>query len=520
MNTTTMQAPTLSPGWRRALLALLALWLVTGWQYRDTVLAMTKIWDTRETFTHAWVVPPITFWLMWRLRGQVLAITPRASLWALVMMAVVCMAWLAGEVVAVAAATQFAVVALFVLAVPALLGWQVARVLAFPLGFIFFCVPVGEFLSPTLMGWTANFTVSALRASGIPVYQEGLQFVIPSGRWSVIEACSGIRYLIASIMVGTLFAYLNYNSLRRRLVFVGISIIVPLVANWLRAYMIVMLGHLSGNQLAVGADHLLYGWVFFGIVIMALYWIGARWAEVPPEEPPFQQAGGEWSVSRGGLVALAAAGLMAAPLLMWQHIEAATSAAPVSLSLPDALPGGWQRADDPVPRWKPSFFNPSASSRVAYRAPNGATVGVYVAYYRKQDQDRKLVSSANRMVANGDSEWQLMSLVEREAATATGAFKVREGSILQSESPGQARQRLRVWQTYRIDGVYVANNILGKLHGAWSRLRGRGDDSAVLMVFADEGDAGAEAKLSAFLSQALPALTTAIDAPQRALTSP
>ncbi|OYV01772.1 MAG: exosortase A, partial [Burkholderiales bacterium PBB5] len=204
MNAPTMQAPTLSPGWKRALLALVALWLVTGWQYRDTVLAMTTIWDTRETFTHAWVVPPIAF--------------------------------------------------LFVLAVPTLLGWPVARVLAFPLGFIFFCVPVGEFLSPTLMTWTANFTVVALRASGIPVYQEGLQFVIPSGRWSVIEACSGIRYLIASIMVGTLFAYLNYNSLRRRFIFVGISIVVPLVANWLRAYMIVMLGHLSGNQLAVGAD--------------------------------------------------------------------------------------------------------------------------------------------------------------------------------------------------------------------------------------------------------------------------
>ena len=517
MNAPAMPSISLSSGWRRALLAVLALWLVTGWQYRDTVLAMTKIWDTRETFTHAWVVPPITFWLMWRLRGRVLAIPPKVSPGTLAVMVVVCMVWLAGEVVAVSTATQFAVVAMCVLAVPAMLGWPVTRLLAFPLGFIFFCVPVGEFLSPTLMTWTANFTVAALRASGIPVYQEGLQFVIPSGRWSVIEACSGIRYLIASIMVGTLFAYLNYNSLRRRLIFVGISIIVPLVANWLRAYMIVMLGHLSGNQLAVGADHLLYGWVFFGIVIMALYWIGARWAEVLPAEPPFQQAEGDWPVVRGSLMALAAAILMAVPLGLWRHIDAATSTAPVSLSLPAGLPGGWQRADDPAPRWRPSFFNPAASARTAYRGANGAVVGVYVAFYRGQDHDRKLVSSANRMVVNGDDGWQLMSQVERDISLGARPFKVREGDILAAESPGVARQRLRVWQTYWIDGSFVANNILGKLYGAWGRLAGRGDDSAVLVLFSEEGAGGADATLSEFLAQALPALTAAMDEPRRAL---
>jgi exosortase len=60
-----------------------------------------------------------------------------------------------------------------------------------------------------------------------------------------------------------------------------VSIAVPVVANWLRAYMIVMIGHLSGNTLAVGVDHLIYGWVFFGVVIMMMFMVGARWAEPP-----------------------------------------------------------------------------------------------------------------------------------------------------------------------------------------------------------------------------------------------
>ena len=56
-------------------------------------------------------------------------------------------------------------------------------------------MPFGEFALPQMMEWTANFTVLALRLSGIPVFREGLQFVIPSGNWSVVEACSGVRYL-------------------------------------------------------------------------------------------------------------------------------------------------------------------------------------------------------------------------------------------------------------------------------------------------------------------------------------
>src|SRR4029077_2223580 len=119
------------------------------------------------------------------------------------------------------------------------------------------------------------------RASGVPVYREANHFSIPSGRWSVVEACSGIRYIIASVMVGTIYAALAYSSMRRRALFIVASILVPVVANWLRAYLIVMLGHLSNNRIAVGVDHLIYGWVFFGIVMALLFWVGSFWQQDP-----------------------------------------------------------------------------------------------------------------------------------------------------------------------------------------------------------------------------------------------
>ena len=248
--------------------------------FRDTVGEMKATYDRSETFAHAYLVPLISLWLMWRQRFALAGLPIKPQLWVLLPMAGACLLWLVGELAVVNAATQFALVTLIILSVPAVYGMAYARVLMFPLLFLYFAVPTGLFLVPLMMEHTANFTVKALQLTGVPVYREGLQFVIPSGNWSVVEACSGVRYLIASFMVGTLFAYLNYTSWKRRLLFIAISIIVPVVANWLRAYMIVMLGHLSGNTLGGwrGPPDLRLG-IFRSGHRHHVHAIGARWSQ-------------------------------------------------------------------------------------------------------------------------------------------------------------------------------------------------------------------------------------------------
>ncbi|MDE2275123.1 MAG: exosortase A, partial [Burkholderiales bacterium] len=275
--------------WRSALAALVALEAAILLLYGRSLAGMVEIWWRSETFAHAFLVLPISLWLAWRQRARLREIAPRPSPWLILALAALAAFWLLSDLATVNVASQFALVAMLVLAVPCVLGLEVAWALLFPLLFLFFMVPFGEFLLPTLMQHTADFTVWALRATGIPVYREGQTFVIPSGTWSVVEACSGIRYLIASLMVGALFAYLNYRSWQRRAAFMAVATVVPIVANWLRAYMIVMLGDLSGNRIAVGVDHLIYGWLFFGIVITIMFLIGSRWSE---PEAPAPEAGG------------------------------------------------------------------------------------------------------------------------------------------------------------------------------------------------------------------------------------
>lgn len=476
--------------WRLALPAVLLLWASVLLLYRDTATAMVGIWSRSDTFAHAYLVLPISIWLVWRRRDVLARMTPRPQPWLLVPMAVVAGMWLLADLVTVNAATQFALVAMLVMAVPAMLGLAVAKAILFPLLFLFFAVPFGEFLLPMLMEHTADFTVAALRLSGVPVYREGLRFVIPTGSWSVVEACSGVRYLIASFMVGTLFAYLNYRSTTRRVVFMAVSIVVPIVANWLRAYMIVMLGHLSGNTIAVGVDHLIYGWVFFGVVIMILYLIGARWAEpdAAPAAATAAQPGEAGHTASGGAFAavlLASVALLALPQWTSATLQRANAgAAPPVLVLPDRL-GDWRaEAADAVPwPWRPGFVNPSAEVQRAYTL-DGRTVGVYIAYYRSQGPDRKLVSSQNVLVGSKDLQWRQVAIGSTNLAVAGRPLQVRTADLA-SSPVGAAAQRpgLRVWQTFWVDGAWVAGDAAGKLRGALGQLAGRGDDGAVLVLF-------------------------------------
>lgn len=498
------QPRTVPVAWHAALPALLLLIAVVLLAYRETALAMVTIWYRSETFTHGFVVLPITLWLIWRRRAMLAAMTPRPNLYVLVVMAALALMWTMGDMVAVNSVTQLAFVAMLVASVPAVLGGSIAAAIAFPLAFLFFAVPIGEFIMPQLMNWTAEFTIVALRFSGIPVFQEGLNFVIPSGRWSVVEACSGVRYLIASLTVGTLYAYLNYQSTRRRLLFVLVSILVPVIANWLRAYMIVMLGHYSGNTIAVGVDHLVYGWVFFGVVIMLMFMIGARWSEPEAELAEGPQAPSPVAAlpaARFWFAALAVVMILSLPLIAGNAMESHDGAEAPRLELDDAAMLPWATADAATFDFKPRFENPSAELNHAY-VQSQRTVGLYVGYFRNQDYDHKLVSSNNVLVRSEDKKWSQLHQGTVSAAIGSETASMRWAELRRmAAAPAGAPERLLVRQIYWINGRLTSNDYLAKVYSAVNQLLGRGDDSAVIVVYTPMRQTeDAEAALTSFLS--------------------
>ena len=499
---THMTDVTAARGWRLALPALAVTLLAIVVLYRETAMSMVAIWARSETFTHGFLVPPITLWLIWRIRKDVAVLAPRPNVWALLLLTGTGFVWLLGELATVGVLSQFALTTMLVLTVPAILGLPVARRIAFPLAFLYFAVPFGEFALPQLMEWTANFTVLGLRLSGIPVYREGLHFIIPSGSWSVVEACSGVRYIIASLTVGTLFAYLNYHSLKRRLIFIVVAFVVPVIANWIRAYMIVMIGHLSGNKLAVGVDHLIYGWLFFGFIIMLMFWIGSRWRE--EELQPVAEMSTSNSLVAGTnstfLIATLSVFVLTSiwPLVQWQ-IERIVPPQITRLQ-PIGPIARWSVSAETFAEWSPVFDNPSASLQTTFVSEDGRRAGLYLGYYRNQDYSHKLVSSNNVLVRSHDAQWVRVKGGSSQISVDNRSLNVRAAELRSTGS-----SRIIVWQWYWINGYLTASDFRAKAYTAFSRLMGRGDDSAVVIVYAPKEDAGGgEAALEAFAEAATP----------------
>ena len=446
-----------------------------------TVESIVAIWRRSETFAHGFVVVPICLWLLWRKRRELEATAAKPWYPAFAIVALSGLVWLVMSIGDVIGVRQFALAFMLQAAIVGVAGLAVARVAAFPLAFLLFAVPAGEFLLPTLIDRTADFTVAALRLSGVPVYREANHFIIPSGAWSVVEACSGLRYLIASVMIGVIYGAVAYRSAGRRAAFIAASVLVPIVANWLRAYMIVMIGHLSDNRLAVGVDHLIYGWLFFGVVMGLLFWVGSFWSEPPLEAPVAnvlpKPGDRQVPVSRffaAALVAIAVAGV-------WRPLFAAIERPPsvgAAVIAPLAASGGFTSVQaDALPEWTPNYGGHSTTLRQVF-ARNDVPVALYIAYYRDQKKGSELVTSANELVMPHEKRW-----IEHGRDRVDLKFDSRDVEAIRASIADQ-RDQLTAYRLFWVDGSVTGSAYVAKALLAWARLNGRSGDAALVVTYA------------------------------------
>lgn len=470
--------------------------------FYPTAEAIVDIWSRSGTFAHGYMIVPITLWLVWRKRAELASLNPAPNWLGLIPLAVVGMGWLVANVAGVGVVQQLALVTMIIAIVWTVLGTRVVLALAFPLFFLYFAVPMGEGLVPPLRAFTADFTVKLVELTGIPIYREGTFFELPSGNWSVVEGCSGVRYLIASVTLGTLYAYLTYTSLSRRLVFIVASFAVPIMANGLRAFMIVMIGHFSDMKYAVGVDHLIYGWVFFGIVIGLMFFVGSFWrqdeadpavvasfaAVVPAEPKRF------WVVGAAGLLAVG----------VWPGLSGLKSSvadAPISVNLIAPVIAGWEKADGHNTDWEPHYSGMDGTLHATY-VKGDRRIGVFVFYFARQVKGAELISTANELVVEKHPVWQ--QKVHRAASYKLGgASEFVDESILRS-----AVQDLYVINWNWISGTNTTNPYLGKLLQAKARLSGGQSGSAAVILYTPfDGQPEAEvAPMQAFVNDALPAI--------------
>jgi len=495
--------------WRLPGALTIGVLLILFGVFWSTFYSMVEVWERSETFTHGYLIFPISVWLIWRNRAELARVQPRPDLRGLILLAAAGAGWLLADAGSVNVVAQYAFICMLIATVWTLLGWTFVWAAFFPLMFLFFAVPVGEFLIQPLMGVTADFTVAMLQFTGIPVYREGTFFSIPSGDWSVVEGCSGLRYLIASVTLGVLYAYLTYRSWKRRLLFSIAAIIVPVFANSGRAYMIVMIAHLSDMKLALGVDHYIYGWVFFGIVMLLLFWIGSFWREDDLPAPSLPQAVAASSgIGRARpILPVAMAVLVVAGL--WPAYAGWLAARPLP-AMPEMqvkAQGGWQPGET-FTTWVPHWIGADRQLRQPYEQA-GRKVMLELNYYVTQRQDAELINSQNFMIQQKDPAW---SNVGEGIATVVIGGQPRQ--VRQAKMRGSDGQRLLVWQWNLINQQPVVSDHKAKLVLALDRVRLARDDGLSVLIATPYEDAeikAAAATLARFAADMEPAIGHTLD---------
>lgn len=477
---------------------IVAAWGVLLFVFRPYVEMVLVAWETLPSHAHGYIVLLVVAYLLWTKRQHLAATVCRPSWKGFAALALLSLAAMAGDLASVAAVVQFSLVFMITGTVWAVGGDQMARTSVGPLSFLLFAVPFGQEALPVLMNWTADATVVALRYSGVPVFQEGRNFVIPSGRWSVIEACGGIRYLLSSIFIGAVYAYLTYTRTSKRVLFMVWSVIMPLLANWLRAYVIVMVAHWTDNEWGLGVSHLALGWIIFGIAVLVGFAVGARWRDPLPEAP----SGGVPAGGSSLMVVLAATVLAAAiPPGVVQAGQAFASRSN-STDEPqlrfDSL-ADLERDNSQADRINPSFPGARAVQQARYKTKGGDTVDVFVAYFRNQVQGAELVNVGNKVEPSHDWSWSTSRKVKRDSASVPDVRL--EGYV-------RGGRHAAVYQVYWVNDTTTTSDALAKLYEAVSRLRGRGDDSAVIILtmYSPEDLESAHRKTEAFAAERLDGL--------------
>ena len=290
--------PSPAPTWdwrsfRVAIPALALGLLLLGVLFNREVLAAVRTWNESTAYNHCILIIPIFAWLVWDRRFSLNGVPVLPDM-RFVLLALPCVVgWLVAERLGIMEGRQLMVISLAQVLFLSVLGWRMYYALLGPCLYLFFLVPFGAFLTTSLQDFTTSFTLVGLDILGIPYYSDGYIIEIAQGTFLVAEACAGLRFLIASIAFGVLYALVMYRSPMRRTIFIGISIITPIIANGFRALGIVVLGRYLGSAQAAGADHLIYGWIFFSFVILLLVIFGLPFREdtlstgpAPAPSPP------------------------------------------------------------------------------------------------------------------------------------------------------------------------------------------------------------------------------------------
>jgi exosortase len=244
--------------------------------YFPVLADLVTQWQTDENYSHGFLIPLISAYLIWERRQQLLRAPTRVSVSGYFVLLLGLTLLVVGQAATFGYAARLSLL-LVLAALPLFLrGPDVLRIIAFPLAYLIFMIPLpapalNQIAFP-LQVLAARVATGTLDLLNFPVLREGNIISLAAVRLEVAEACSGIRSLISLLALATIYAYLTQKMWTPRLLLILSAIPIAVIANAVRVTLTGVLAYTLGLRTAMGFYHTFAGWLIFVIAfgILAL----------------------------------------------------------------------------------------------------------------------------------------------------------------------------------------------------------------------------------------------------------
>jgi EpsI family protein len=442
------------------LLGLLACW--------PSVRFLAEYWVDLRDYRHGYPIALASAIWLGALRSRIDEQPPQPELLALLPLLACILLWLIVYAGNSALGQQLLVPPMLLLSVFAATGRRVAAIVIAPVAYLYFAVPIWDYLIPLLQRMTVVSTETALAFIGIPAVISDYTVTIPEGTFQIAEECSGKRYLMVGLAVACIAAVAYRLPRRRAVALIGIAAVMSLVTNWLRIIIIIYAGHVSEmRSYLVSVEHATFGWALFAVLPFGIVFLAERLAGA--RRAPVHAALSAQARVPGRPVPLAVWVPFALLILCFLVATAVGErrARPVNLGALPVFAEQWQGPLPPDVAWQPSFVGYQHAIRAAYGSDQGS-VEVYVNVYGEQAPGRELVYYGNEILSPG--EWQSVSNrgIREALAVAFGKQPIR----LQARA--RSGERWVVEYLYAVGGYITGNAFLAQLrYGATALTHGR-----------------------------------------------
>ena len=278
---------------RNVLLPTVLILAGLGLVFWRVFVRLVDAWIVDGNYSHGFFIIPIALYFAWERRDRFAAAPVRPSYFGLVVLAGGILLLLTGLWGSEFFLSRLALLPVLAGIVLFLYGWTHLKILAFPIAFLFLMIPIPAiifnqiaFPLQLLASRTGEWAIATV---GIPVLREGNLLHLAHTTLEVAEACSGIRSLVSLITLGLVYAYFMDNRTWVRMLIVGSTIPVAILANGARVAGTGMAAHWIGPEAAEGFFHEFSGWIVFLFafaMILIIQRVIAKFAPRPASAPP------------------------------------------------------------------------------------------------------------------------------------------------------------------------------------------------------------------------------------------